>query len=169
MLPTIAILLIAGGFLFDVFPTCIYTNIGCTLGGTITFLMARYFFGKKIQIKYQTKLERFNNNFKKNGPSYLLAIRFIPVLPFFLPNLFAGLTNISIFNFIWTTSVGLVPASIVYAFAGKQLNLITQPSDIISLKILVAFACLILLSIIPILVKGIKNKKNTSQDKKEST
>jgi uncharacterized membrane protein YdjX (TVP38/TMEM64 family) len=158
MLPTIAILLIAGGFLFDILPTCIYTNIGCTLGGTITFLMARYLFGKKIQGKYQTKLERFNNNFKKNGTSYLLAIRFIPVLPFFLPNLFAGLTNISIFNFIWTTSVGLVPASIVYAFAGKQLNLITQPSDILSYKILVAFSCLILLSILPILVKGIRNK-----------
>ncbi|MCK4650790.1 TVP38/TMEM64 family protein [Candidatus Babeliales bacterium] len=158
MLPVIAILLIAGGFLFGIISTCIYVNVGCTLGATISFLISRYILGNKIQEKYKNKLEKFNKNFKENGAFFLLAIRFIPILPFFLPNLLAGLTNLRLLTFVWTTSLGIIPASIVYAFAGNQLHLINNPYDIISYKILLIFLLLIFLATLPIFFNKIRNK-----------
>jgi uncharacterized membrane protein YdjX (TVP38/TMEM64 family) len=70
-------------------------------------------------------------------------MRFIPVFPYFLVNILAALTTIPFITFIWTTSVGILPGSLVYAFAGSQLNTISSLKDIFSLKILFAFSLLV--------------------------
>ena len=106
-----------------------------------------------LQKKYQQQLRSFNSNLAKNGALYLLSLRFIPLFPFFLINILAGLTNLSLYTFIWTTSLGIIPGTLIYTFAGKQLTLLSSPQDMISGKFIIALLLLTGLTLLPLLFK----------------
>ena len=163
-LPGATILTLAGGYLFNFFVGAIYVNIAATTGATLAFLFARYVVGESIQKKYADKLAKFNVELDKNGARYLLTLRFIPLFPFFLINIFAGLTNIPLKTFIWTTSLGIFPGSLVYAYAGEQLGTIKSIGDIFTGKVLAAFLFLAAFALVPIVYnkfKKIKQKNKT--------
>jgi uncharacterized membrane protein YdjX (TVP38/TMEM64 family) len=86
-------------------------------------------------------------------------LRLIPAFPFFLVNLVSGLTRISVGTFIAATSIGILPGSFVYAYAGRQLGMINSLREIASPPVLLAFTLLGLLALLPILYR--KMKKGT--------
>lgn len=141
-IPDTAVLVLAGGYLFGVIPCVIYVNIAVTIGSGFAFLICRYLVGEWWQKIYNDKLVKFNYEVNTNGYLYLLTIRFIPVFPYFLVNILAALTAVPFITFIWTTSVGILPGSLLYAFAGSQLNTISSLKDIFSPKILFVFLLL---------------------------
>jgi uncharacterized membrane protein YdjX (TVP38/TMEM64 family) len=157
-IPGAAVLTLTGGFLFGTLPTVLYVNAGATVGAAFAFLIARYLIGDRLQHKYEHQLARFNEEITRNGVRYLLTLRLIPVFPFFLINFLSGLTSIPLATFIWTTSLGILPGTAVYAYAGQQLGAITTVSEILSTKVLVVFLLLGLFAIFPILLNYGKKK-----------
>lgn len=155
-IPGGVVLTLAGGFLFGTLATTLYVNIGATIGATLAFLSSRYLLGAGIQEKYQSQLRKFNEELERNGTHYLLTLRLIPVFPFFLINFLSGLTKIPVKAFIWTTSLGIIPGTAVFAFAGKQIGTINAASEILSMNVLAALAILALFAIIPVIIKRIK-------------
>jgi len=155
-IPGAVVLTIGGGFLFGTVISTIYIDIGATTGATLAFLSARYLLGNRIQEKYQGQLKKFNEEFDKNGSHYLFSIRLIPVFPFFLINFLSGLTKIPIKTFIWTTALGIIPGTMIFAFAGRQIGTINSVSEILSMKVLAAFVILALFTLIPIAMKRFK-------------
>jgi len=145
----------------------VYVNIGATLGAIGSFLIARYLIGKSIQKRYEKKLTTFNNNIKKNGISYLLALRLVPIFPFFIVNNIAGFTNISLRTFTWTTSLGIIPGTIAFTFVGKQIDSIYSPKDILSNRMLIALLILTLLILLPVILKMLGIIKNNNDPKPE--
>ena len=162
-LPGATILTLAAGYLFNFLIGAIYVNIGATTGAALAFLFARYVAGKSIQKKYADKLAKFNVELDKNGARYLLTLRFIPLFPFFLINIFAGLTNIPLRTFIWTTSLGILPGSLVYAYAGQQLGTIKSVGDIFTGKVLAAFLLLAAFALVPIVYNKFKKIKQKNE------
>ena len=159
-IPGATILTLGAGFLFGAIFGTIYVNIGATTGAILAFIFSRYMMGGWVQNKYQDKLVKFNKELEANGYGYLLTLRFIPLFPFFLINILAGLTKIPLKTFIWTTSLGILPGSFVYAFAGSQLACcIDSPKDIISGRTLIAFLLLGTFALLPVIVKHIKKVK----------
>lgn len=152
-LPIAAPLTLIGGFLFGSLSATLATNIGATMGATLTFLLFRYLLGSTVQEKYQKQLATFNTDIDRYGAHYLLLARLIVIIPFFLVNLLAGLTQIPLRTFIWTTSVGILPGSFAFAYAGKQIGSISTLSDVFSVQVISAFALLIGLGLISILFK----------------
>jgi uncharacterized membrane protein YdjX (TVP38/TMEM64 family) len=157
-IPGAAVLSLTAGFLFG-FWGVFYVNIGASIGAIGAFLVARYLIGDWLQKRYAGKLASFNKEITENGYNYLLMLRFIPVFPFFLVNIFAGITRIPLTTYTWTTMVGIAPASFVFVYAGCQLGLIDKPEDIISWKILLAFVFFGLLALIPVFLKKLMKKK----------
>ena len=157
-LPGAMVLTLAGGFLYNFFIAAIYVNIAATAGATLAFLFARYIAGRSIQKKFGDKLIKFNEELDRNGASYLLTLRFIPLFPFFMINLAAGLTNVSLLTYIWTTSVGIFPGSLIYAYAGQQLGEIKSVQDIFTGGVLSAFILLAVFALIPVFYKKFKGK-----------
>ena len=160
-IPGATILTLAGGLVFGTVLGAIYVNVGATSGAIGVFIFARYLLGEKLQEKYAEKLAKFNNEIEINGYSYLLTLRFIPLFPFWMINLFAGLTKIPLRTYVWTTAIGILPGSLVYTYTGNQLNTINSVSDIFSWNILLAFVLLGLLALIPTILNHIKRKKKT--------
>jgi uncharacterized membrane protein YdjX (TVP38/TMEM64 family) len=151
-LPGGAVLTLAGGYLFGTLPAVLYVNVGATAGAVLAFLSARYLLGARLQERYRDRLAKFNNEIERNGTRYLLTLRLIPVFPFFVVNFLAGLTRVPLSTFSWTTSLGIIPASAVFAYAGHQLEHVNSVSDILSGKVLSAFLVLAAFILAPAII-----------------
>jgi uncharacterized membrane protein YdjX (TVP38/TMEM64 family) len=156
-IPGAVILSLAAGFLFG-FWGVLYVNIGATIGAIMAFLIARYLIGDWLQKRYKEGLASFNKEITENGYNYLLTLRLIPIFPFFLVNIFAGITRIPLITYAWTTMVGIAPASFVFIYAGCQLGNIDKPGDILSWQILLVFVLFGLLALIPVFLKKLIKK-----------
>ena len=155
-LPVSGIMTMAGGFLFGTASGLVYSNIGATTGALCSFLLVRYLIGQWLQVRYKESLVRFNRAFEQHGTLFLLFIHFVAVVPFFMINFLASMTHVSLFTFAWTTSLGIIPAGLVYAFAGEQLATIDTIRDIFSVNLLVAFVLLTLLAVLPLVVQKMR-------------
>jgi uncharacterized membrane protein YdjX (TVP38/TMEM64 family) len=152
-LPGATIMTLAGGFLFGSLWGPLYVNIGATTGATLAFLAARYLFHQWVERKFGDRLGPIQDGFAKNAFSYLLTLRLIPFFPFFLVNLLSGLTRVKVSTYVVATAIGIIPGSVVYAFAGRQLGTINTLSELVSPRLLLAFSLLGLLMLVPILYR----------------
>lgn len=148
--PGAAVLTLAGGFAFGAVAGTLLVNVGATAGAALVFLAARYLLGGWVQKRYGERLAAFNAEIERNGARYLLTLRLIPLFPFFLINLMAGLTTVRFTTFVWTTAAGIIPGSFVYAYAGSRLSVIDSPADIVSWKVLSALVLLGALALVPV-------------------
>lgn len=152
-LPASALMTTLGGMLFGFLFGTTYAVISATLGAIASFLLVRYFFGTWLQVLYETALKNFNAHITRYGTEYLLLVHFIPIIPFFVINILAGLTKISTFTFIWTTFLGIIPSSLLYAYMGSQLTVVQNMRDLISYPVIIGFSVLILFTLIPMIYK----------------
>ena len=152
-LPGATIMTLAGGFLFGSLWGPLYVNIGATTGATLAFLAARYLFHQWAERKFGDRLSPIQEGIAKNAFSYLLTLRLIPFFPFFLVNLLSGLTRVKVSTYVVATAVGIIPGSVVYTFAGRQLGTINALSELVSPRLLLAFSLQGLLMLIPVIYR----------------
>lgn len=163
-LPGAFILSLAGGFLFKMPFAPLYVVIGGTVGATLLFLIANTTIGSYFRQKAGPLLQKFRVGFEKNGWSYLLFLRFIPIFPFWLVNLAPAFVGISLWTYIWTTFVGIIPGAYVFTQAGRGLSAIFERGETFSFdtifnrEIKIALVALALFSLTPILIKKIFKK-----------
>ena len=158
-LPGAAILTLAGGALFGLVAGSIAVSFASSIGATLVFLAARFLFRDSIQKKFKKRLRAINAGVEKDGAFYLLALRLVPVFPFWVINLVMALTPIRTWTYYWVSQVGMLPATIVYVNAGTQLGQIESTGDILSPGLIGAFALLGLLPLILRLVLRILNNR----------
>jgi len=157
-LPGAGVLSLAAGAVFGTVMGTVYVNIGATVGATLAFLVARYLFHDAFQNKFGARLEKINRELEKEGLNYLIFLRLVPVFPFFLINLGAGLTTMPLRTFFLGTVVGIIPASFVFCNAGASLATITSISEVASRRVLGALALLGLFALVPVIYKKIVRK-----------
>ncbi len=155
-IPGSAALTLLGGYLFGALEGGAYAIIGSVVGATVSFLLFRYVFSRYVGTWYGKRVERFKEQINTHGASYLLMLHFVIVVPYFVINTLAAVTDISLFTFMWTTLVGCIPIVAVYAFAGRQLSYINSVGDIFSPTIIIAFMLLILVACMPIIIRKFK-------------
>ena len=159
-LPGAAILTLAGGALFGVIAGTVAVSFASTIGATLVFLAARFLFRDSIQKRFAKRLRAINEGMDKDGALYLLALRLVPIFPFWVINLVMALTPIGTWTYYWVSQLGMLPATLVYVNAGTQLGRIESTGDILSLELIGAFA---LLGLLPLILRWIlrllKNRK----------
>ncbi len=158
-LPGAAILSLAAGAIFGSIMGTLYANIAATTGATLAFLVTRYLLRDVVLNKFGSKLEGMNRELEERGFSYLLFLRLVPLFPFFLINLAAGLTRIPLRTFFFGTLFGIIPGGFVYVNAGASLATIDSLSGIASPRVLGSFALLGLFALVPVLYNKFKMGK----------
>ena len=158
-LPGAAILSLAAGAIFGMVLGTVYANLAATIGATLAFLVTRYLLRDMVLNKFGAKLEGMNRELEERGFSYLLFLRLVPVFPFFLINLAAGLTRLPLRTFFFGTMLGIIPGGFVYVNAGASLATIDSLSGIASPRVLGSFALLGLFALIPVLYNKFKRRK----------
>lgn len=146
-LPGPLLLCLAAGALFGILRGTLYVTIAATLGATLAFISSRYLFREKIQKRFGKRLAKVNRYLEQEGFTHLLLVRLIPIVPFTLINISAGLTRIRLQSFMLATFVGIIPPGLIMCNAGANLAAITAVSDIMSIKVL---GSILLLGILPL-------------------
>lgn len=159
-LPGAAILSLAAGAIFGSVMGTVYANIAATIGATLAFLVARYVFRDAILSRFGAKLEGMNRELEERGFNYLLFLRLVPLFPFFLINLAAGLTRLPLRTFFFGTMIGIIPGGFVFVNAGASLATIDSLSGIASPRVLGSFALLGFFALVPVLYNTFKKQEN---------
>lgn len=161
-LPGAAILSLAAGAIFGSLWGTLYANIAATIGATLAFLVVRYLLRDAVIRRFGARLEGMNRELEERGLNYLLFLRLVPVFPFFLINLAAGLTRMPLRTFFLGTLFGIIPGGFVFVNAGASLATITSLSGIASPRVLGSFALLGLFALMPALYNRYRDARRNA-------
>lgn len=119
-------LTLVGGFLFGVAGGAALVVVSATAGATLIFLAARTILATPLRARAAGWLGRLERGFRRGEVSFLLVMRLVPAVPFFIANLAPAFLGASTRTFVWTTFLGIIPGTLVFvsigAGLGKQLQ-----------------------------------------------
>ena len=139
-IPGAAVMTIAAGAIFGFIHGVVLASFASTIGATLAFLVARYLLREPLRRRYRKRLEAIDEGIHRDGAFYLFMLRLVPLFPFFVINLLAGLTALRTRTYFWVSQLGMLPGTAVYVYAGTQLARIESPGDVFSPGLLAAFA-----------------------------
>jgi uncharacterized membrane protein YdjX (TVP38/TMEM64 family) len=148
------LLLLAGASMGMVWGTVLGT-LASAVGATLTMLTCRYGLRTRLEQNFGDRLHTLNAGLQKDGVWYLLSLRLLPVIPFVVVNVLCGLTRMRAGTFLAVSSVGMLPGTAVYVYAGQQLGRVQSAHDVLSVPVLVALG---LLGLLPLLGVALRNK-----------
>lgn len=147
-LPGAALLTLLGGALFGLWPGILLVSFASTLGATLAMLVSRYLLRDWVQRRFAGPMRTLNDGVARDGAFYLFALRLMPLFPFFVVNLLAGVTTLGVRRYWWVSQLGMLPGAVVFLNAGHQLGQIASLRDILSPGVVFAFTLLGLLPLI---------------------
>ncbi|MEM8850553.1 MAG: VTT domain-containing protein [Pseudomonadota bacterium] len=124
-LPGAAIATLTGGFLFGVFPGVLFNAGAATIGAMAIFLAAKFGLGDRLAAKMDASggaVKKIKDGIREDETSYLLIMRLVPAVPFFVANLIPAFVGVSLRKFMWTTFFGILPGGLVYTWVGAGLG-----------------------------------------------
>lgn len=149
-LPVVTVASLLAGALFGRLLGTTVASLGYTAGVTLAFLWTRLLLRGWVRLHFGRWLRRVERGMARDGAFYLLTLRLLPSMPFFLVNLLMALTPIRTRTYVLVSWVGVLPISFLYAGVGRELAALESPSDILSASVLVSLA---LLAVAPLLVR----------------
>lgn len=120
------LLSVAGGVVFGPVVGTAAVVAGVTIGALASFAVARGLGREAVRPRFERgRLARVDRLLERRGLWAVIALRFLPVVPFGLVNYAAGLSGLRVGAFVVGTSVGVVPATVVYTTTGASLGTMT--------------------------------------------
>ena len=110
------------GFIFGKWLGTIILVLGLSVGATILYIFGNYFLKEVIKEKFLNKFKSLEIKFKKSEFIFLLVYRFVGGIPFAIANVLPCLFNVKIFNFFWSTLIGIVPSTFLIVSIGSGLE-----------------------------------------------
>ena len=147
-IPGAALLTLLGGALFSLWEATLLVSFASTLGATLAMLVSRYLLRDWVQRRFDAQMSTIDAGMDRDGARYLFALRLMPLFPFFLVNLLMGLTRIQVRHYWWVSQLAMLPATVIYLNAGRELGKLTTLRDILSPGLLFAFTLLGLLPLV---------------------
>ena len=120
-LPGATVLTLAAGALFGVVTGFLLASFASSIGATLAMLVARTVIGDWVQARFPAQFAAVNRGITRDGPFYLLTLRLVPLVPFFVVNLVMGMTRIPVLLFYWVSQAGMAPATLIFVFAGTRI------------------------------------------------
>jgi uncharacterized membrane protein YdjX (TVP38/TMEM64 family) len=158
-IPGLIILDLVAGYLFGKTASFCLVLLGATLGAVGVFLATRYAFGESASSNKTKWMQRIKEGFDRHQVSYLLFMRIVPFVPFNIANITLGLLDIKLYRYIWTTLLGLIPATFIYTQAGTGLGRALQKtgpieiSHFVNAELIFSLIGLSVLALLPIVIK----------------
>ena len=146
------------GFIFGKWFGLLFTVIGLSIGATLLYVFANYFLKEMIRDRFLNRFQKLEEKFQKSEFLYLLVYRFVGGIPFQIQNILPCIFNVKVYNYFWSTFLGMIPSIFIMISIGSGLeeiidqninapsviDLITSPSIYIPL---IAFFGLLIITI----------------------
>ena len=148
--PGATVITLAGGAVFGLGWGLLLVSFASSLGATLAFLASRFVLRDWVQARWGHRLTAIHAGVDKEGAYFLLTLRLMPVVPFFLINLLVGLTRMRTRTFYGVSQLGMLPGTAVIVNAGTQLAQLESAQGLFSPLLL---GSLLLLAAFPWLAK----------------
>ena len=164
-IPGALILTLSGGFLFGTLVGGSATVTGATIGALAVFVAARTAFGDVLRRRAGGAVAKIEEGVRENAFSYVLTLRLLPIFPFWLVNIAAGLVDIPLRTYALATFLGVIPGTFIYSALGAGLGSIFDRNEapdlsiIFEPQILLPLIGLALLSLLPVVFRRLRRKK----------
>lgn len=120
LLPSTA-LNVTGGAIFGPVWGVVWTSIGAVLAASLAFLFTRTIGHDFISKQFShRRWPSMDEEVRRNGVSYIFAIRLLPIFPYGLVNYVAGLTPISFKSYLLGTIPGTVMGVFPFVLIGSS-------------------------------------------------
>jgi uncharacterized membrane protein YdjX (TVP38/TMEM64 family) len=169
-LPQAALLTVAGGLLFGTVLGGVLTIIGATIGAAILVTIARTALRGVLDRHRHRIPAAVQARLAQDGFFYLLTLRLLPVVPFWVVNLAAALAEIRLLAFVPATLLGIAPATFVLSSIGAGVGGILAAGQAPDLSVLFAPRVLLpllglaALSLLPILLRPVLRRSGVLRD-----
>ena len=110
------------GFIFGKWFGTIILVLGLSVGATILYIFGNYFLKEVIKEKFLDRFKNLEIKFKKSEFIFLLVYRFVGGIPFSIANVLPCLFNVKIFNFFWSTLIGIIPSTFLIVSIGSGIE-----------------------------------------------
>ena len=132
-------LLVFSGFIFGKWWGTIIVVTSVTIGATLLYLLANFFFRDVIKEKLVPKFFKLKKLFIKNDILYFMIFRFLGGIPFTIQNVLPILFNMSVKNYVIATFVGSMPSMFVTVSLGSGIeNVIDQNATLSIVTVLLS-------------------------------
>lgn len=180
-LPGAVFMTMLGGFLFGWLVGGAVAALSATLGAIVVFTIARTSVGDILARKAGPRLARLADGFRQDAFSYLLFLRLLPIMPFWLTNLAPALFGVRVQTFALATMIGILPGTFTFAVAGAGLDSVIAAQkaafrackrsgradcafdlsvwSILTPQLLAAFAALGLMALIPVVLRHWRRRR----------
>jgi len=150
---TFILLALAGGAFFGFTAGALVFSFASSLGATLACAASRYVVRGVVARRFGDRLAKIDNGIRREGAFYLLSLRLIPVIPFFLVNVLMGLTSMGLGRFYGVSQLGMLPVTLVYVNAGNQLAHLASLKSVLSPGLVFSF---VLLGLFPLAAKRLR-------------
>jgi uncharacterized membrane protein YdjX (TVP38/TMEM64 family) len=159
-------IIVFGAMVFGFWPALLVSWAAAVLSALSVFLAARGALAGRYREKAGRYLARVEQEFQRDQFSWMLAMRFVPVVPYFVSNIAPAFLGARLPPFVVAASVGVIPYVAAYTFAGDKAASVLDrdmPPDVASLAadmapVMLAVAALPLLALA---IKRLRRKPAT--------
>jgi uncharacterized membrane protein YdjX (TVP38/TMEM64 family) len=126
------------GFVFGKWVGTLISVVSFSIGATLLYYLANFFFKDFIKDKLSTKIEKFINLFNKNDFLYFMLFRFTGGgMPFAIQNVLPVIFNMKIKNYFFSTLLGIIPGVFIITSLGAGVgNFINKNDSIIWINLI---------------------------------
>ncbi|MGH7017442.1 MAG: TVP38/TMEM64 family protein [Caulobacteraceae bacterium] len=156
----------AGGFLFGPALGGAAALASCTLGSVLVYLACRSAFGDWIRRRAGVRISAVIRGLAGDPFTYLLSLKLFPAIPYFIPNVAAGIASCPLRSLVAATVIGSAPMCFLLAGLGSGVNGLfdrsgSGQSAVFEPQIIVPLVGLALLSLVPLAWAAMKRFRSS--------
>jgi uncharacterized membrane protein YdjX (TVP38/TMEM64 family) len=121
-IPITTVLAITFGVLYGFWGGLVLIVTATIVGALGAFFFAQYVAKDACIFTLGAAFETFLEQARKHPISFLLSTRFLPLVPFPVAHFVPAIARVRVFDFLWTTLAGTIPAAIAFVAIGTELR-----------------------------------------------
>jgi len=131
-------LVLFAGFAFGKWTGTLISAASLSIGATLLYYLANFFFKEFIKNKFSSKIEKFVYFFNKNDFLYFTLFRFTGGgMPFAIQNVIPVIFDMKIKKYFFSTLIGIIPGNFIMASLGAGVgNFIGRNDSIVWLDLI---------------------------------
>jgi uncharacterized membrane protein YdjX (TVP38/TMEM64 family) len=116
------------GWIFGFWQAVAMVEIGLTVAALCGFFVSRFLFRDMVKSRFPGLVGKLDRHLDKDCAFYLTMMRLAHV-PYSIVNYCAGATSVRVSTFAWTTTLGILPGTMIFVFVGTRIPTLASISE----------------------------------------
>jgi uncharacterized membrane protein YdjX (TVP38/TMEM64 family) len=150
--------IVFGAMLFGWGPAFLVSWFAAVLSAAAVFLAARSVLAGSYRAKVGKYVARVEEAFRRDQLSWMLAMRFVPVVPYFVSNVAPAFLGARLPPFLIAATIGVIPYVAAYTFAGDRAAAVLNRDQAPDIAALAAdlFPVMLAVAALPLLALAVR-------------